>query len=502
MKKFIVLLLCLIFSICTFSACNFDGANDLTDGGNNSGEQNSNYTPEDVVSAINDTCKIIRFGVSTYKTTLINVDVESVYNAFTEKGYTTINAPTIKGQINATKVLAAGNKLVTLYVKNNKVRVTWDICDTTTYSLMFPNEKTNTGFVTMAQIGVDRGSSTDNPAIGMCYVYKLSDGSAVIIDGGLSSNADEIYNTLKKLEIAKNSDGKYRISTWIITHGHSDHYGALETFAKDYKNYSDVAFIMHSLPMVDNAYALNNFDVKGFSDGISSHYPNSIYVVPHAGLRYFIGNITIDMLYTPDMLDVFSNYNDTSLLFSVKCGGKKVLHFGDATEKVATETWFAYERQAFTADVLQITHHGLYTGTNSHTWTNISRIYNSTGAVYALLPLGTRYSPDARNGRWTVLCEWAKKGYQTSFLINNLENNTNCVVSEQADWDKFVEDVKSGVSQYQTCLGYDGKNIIANKYGLTTYLMSTETENMATVFEFTGTDITIVANETLATWFN
>ena len=537
MKKFLSLIMCLMLSVSIFSACNTNSTDTPTNGGNNSGEQvvpdddnngdtsgddetvdtpseflpdqvlpenipNSNYSPEDVVTSINDACTKIRFGINTYQMALTDVSVESVCNAFIEKGYTALNAPTVKGQKNETKVLVAGNNFVTLHAKNNNVRVMWDICDTSTYPLLFPNNKTNTGAITMAQIGVDRGETPDNPSIGMCYVYKLSDGRAVIVDGGLSSNDDEIFNTLKKLDISKNAQGKYLIATWILTHGHADHYGALSTFAINYKNYSDVSFIMHSFPMVDSAYALNDLNVESFFAEINSHYPNSIHVVPHKGLRYFIGNLTIDMLYTPDMLDLFNYYNDTSLIFMAKCAGKKVLHFGDATEKAATETWFNYDRQTFTADVLQITHHGLYTGPNTHNWSNIGKIYTATGATYGLLPMGTHYQPDTRNGRWTLLCDWAKKGRHTSFIINNLESDTNCVVSEQADWDKFVLDVNAGSSPYQTCLGYNGKNIVVNRFGLTTYIMSTETENMATVFNFTNQKITIAINETLSNWFN
>ena len=532
MKKLLSLIMCLILSVSIFSACNPNGEDKPANGGNNSNGQvdngdtspddepidmpseflpdqvlpenipTSDYSPEDVVNSINDACIKTRFGIATYQTTLTNIDVESVYNAFIEKGYTALNAPMVKGQKSETKALASGNNFVTLYKKSNNVRVMWDICDTSTYPLLFPNDKTNTGSITMAQIGVDRGETTDNPSVGMCYVYKLSDGSAVIVDGGLGSNADEIYNTLKKLDIAKNAQGKYRIATWILTHGHDDHYGALEAFANNYKNYSEVSFIMQSFPMVNSAYALNDLDVEEFFSEITSHYPNAVHVVPHKGLRYFIGNLTIDMLYTPDMLGVFNYYNDTSLIFTAKCAGKKVLHFGDATEKASTETWFNYEAETFKADVLQITHHGLYTGPNTHTWTNIGRIYMATGATYGLLPMGTRYQPDERNGRWTLLCDWAKKGRHTSFIINNLESDTNCVVSEQADWDKFIADVNAGVSNYQTCLGYNGKNIVANRFGLTTYIMSTETENMATVFNFTSTKITIAINETLSNWFN
>ena len=131
MKKFLSLILCLILSVSIFSACNPNGEDKPDNGGNNSNGQvtpdddnngdtstddepvdipseflpdqvlpenipTSDYSPEDVVNSINDACIKTRFGINTYQTTLTNIDVESVYNAFIEKGYTALNAPMVK----------------------------------------------------------------------------------------------------------------------------------------------------------------------------------------------------------------------------------------------------------------------------------------------------------------------------------------------------------------------------------------------------------------------
>lgn len=460
-------------------------------------------SPEKIVNKLDPDAAIFQYGYNTWQATVSVEDISLVKEAFVEKGYTLIDAPVIDGALNPPIVLGAGDRIITLQQTETSVRVVWDECDRDVFSLLVPNESTDTGSVTMVQIGTERGSDVDNPMIGMCYVYKLSDGSAVVVDGGTRSNADNLYNTLKTLDIAKDSDDRYVITAWILTHAHQDHYGTLEVFAEKYSEQADVEYFVHSLPVDKNVITEDECHVEAFIEHINDSFPKITHIVPHAGLKYHFGNLTLEMLYTFETLPLIDYSNDTSLIFVADANGGRVLHMGDAGERAAECTWNQYEPTAFKANAFQVSHHGLTTGiSDPHKWDYLEKIYGSTEATIGLLPMGTRYSGDARNGRHNALIEMgAVSGTQTSFLLDNRPTYTNLIANSQAEYDKFIADVEAGISRHETLYGYNGLNMIFSKNGLTTYIMSTETENMATVFDLSDDGIKVVCNELLHKWF-
>jgi hypothetical protein len=202
------------------------------------------------------------------------------------------------------------------------------------------------------------------------------------------------------------------------------------------------------------------------------------------------------------MLSFVDYTNDTSLIFIADVAGARVLYTGDAGNRAAEAVWSMYEKEAFLADALQITHHGLYTaGTGDvHEWTYLRSVYEATEATIGLLPMGTRSPTDERNGRHTVINQWAHWDFQTSFIFNSQATETNMFSNSQEGYERFVSEVSSGTSRYKTLCGYDGRNTIVNAKGLTTYIMSTETENMATVFQLSAQGMRILTNEPLLTW--
>ena len=63
---------------------------------------------------------------------------------------------------------------------------------------------------------------------GMAYIIQLADGSFIIYDGGYSDTPRELCLTLEKLK----GDGDIHIRAWLITHSHDDHYSCFEAFEK------------------------------------------------------------------------------------------------------------------------------------------------------------------------------------------------------------------------------------------------------------------------------
>ena len=462
--------------------------------------------PKPVLLTLVEDVTVLDISSVSKQATLPDRSIDDVKSAFTKEGYIVAATTPAHGSTLNTTVLKSLEHVVTLMQdKNGSVHVLWEKSkDVTTDPLYAPTSAVQ-GEVIMAQIGIAREDKDDNPMIGMCYVYRLADGTALIIDGGVNNQscAKNLYDTLGKLDVAKDEEGKYRITAWIFTHGHSDHMGTFKAFADAYADKTDLTYALFNFPTEDVAPSGSTQDGT-FYNVVRRAYSHAKRVTPHAGLTYFFGNLSVHMLFAPELVYTtvgVDYYNTTSLLFRIEANGQSILHMGDASEASSKAAWTENNSAAFQSTALQITHHGLYTGANgSHTWSYMKKIYLATNASVGLLPMGTRKPGDARNGRHTVLVGWGNAGYQISFVLNTKKSATNSINTDQAFFDTFAADKAAGTAEYETLFGYDGVNTIVNRSGMVTYINATETEPMATVFSLTGEGMTVVTNETLAAW--
>ena len=461
--------------------------------------------PMQVIEALDASAAVVQTGNTTWQAFLKENDLGKVQQAFTDAGYAGVKPTAIPGTAIESVVMYSADHVVTLQKTKDATYAIWQPYCEGALSLLFPNDATNTGEVIVAQIGVEREDEADNPMIGMCYVYKLADGSALIIDGGLNTEScrNNILSTLQALDIAKDQDGRYCVTAWILTHGHSDHRGAIVGFGKNLGDRVSLSYLLYNVPL--GSLSTSTWDSAAFEEKMVKFFPDAQYVAPHAGLQYHFGNLTVQMLYSPEMLyapdQPVEYYNNTSLAFITDCNGARVLHMGDAGELASTTAWELYEAESFKADVLQITHHGLYTGPDSHKWKNLKNIYNASDATLGFLPMGSRKPGDARNGRHTVLVGWGGSNYQVSFVINKRDKHEQSSISQEY-YEQFVADVAAGTAKYPTLLGYDGINTITSDEGLLTYLSSNETTPMVTLISLSAQGAAVTHNQVLYDWFN
>lgn len=424
---------------------------------------------------------------------------DTVIKAFKDEDFKELDYATyVEGTKFETVVLTRTYNTVTLYCNEskNEVRVIWE--SDAKLNCLKTTDQTGQGSLLIAQVGVERSTEKDNPLNGMGYVIKLSNGNAIIIDGGFNTDicAKNIYNTLEKLEIAK-SKNKYVIEAWIITHGHGDHAGAFAKFSTTYSTSATVKNIILSYP----PESLVTDGGKSFSKG---NFSNASMIIPHAGINYYFGNATISMLYTPELVysttSKIAYFNNSSLVFKISVGDSSVMFLGDAGELPATELVSIYPSSVLKSNIFQMTHHGLYTIENSgHTWDNVKKLYDSIDADYAFLPMHEYLEDNSRNGRHTVLITWAAVDHQIAYIMNVSDNHGLDSIS-QSYYTEFTNSVKNGTATKSTLYGYDGINKVVNKNGLVTYLGGNETDPMVTVFELNGKTVTLKENKELHEW--
>lgn len=210
-------------------------------------------------------------------------------------------------------------------------------------------------------MGVYGGGTFQN---GMCMFYLLSDGSFVVFDGGHNSgDAANLYNSLKQVA-EQNGIARIRIAALIVTHFHADHCGFFESFINTYRNIEiDRAVLMDSSTDLGVAASEGSGYAAKAIAAVKNVHPNAKIVRLHTGQLLTLGDMQLEMLYTPADLPAggMTDYNDSSLVMRLTVNGKNILMTGDA----ANATWNLLSKKYGTylkSDYLQVPHHGAYGG--------------------------------------------------------------------------------------------------------------------------------------------
>ncbi|MBQ4140678.1 MAG: MBL fold metallo-hydrolase [Clostridia bacterium] len=215
---------------------------------------------------------------------------------------------------------------------------------------------------------VDSGNNGND--VGMSYIIRTTKGSFIVIDGGWVGIGEgkKIRNILKE----QNTNGSLPvIAAWILTHPHSDHYGAIADVASAYYDEVVLERVIYNymseemLAKSDVAKVLNDstapYNILKKTLSAPKKWGYTQVIKPHAGDLLNIDGVEIDILYTheevaPDISALEYN-NAASLAFKVNLGEKSVLFLGDSTGTNMLAMAKRYGTH-LKSDVLQPTHHG------------------------------------------------------------------------------------------------------------------------------------------------
>lgn len=292
--------------------------------------------------------------------------------------------------------------------------------------IMFPDRAPAAGsteplvsFVGLAYDTKNNGSLYKN---GLSLIWRLSDGSFMIADGGgqNATHAKLVYDELCRLAPDKNN---IRISAWFITHAHIDHAGVFHMFTQSYRDRVKLDRLICNIPT--NAYLQGLTDdstessAVAMSDTIHSDikkWQGLEVIKAHPGHKYYIAGAEIAVYTTADMLYPAleaTTANSTSVVFGVTVDGKKLLVTGDAGADacgVAVAVW----GRALKSDAMTVIHHGLrgattqfYSFVNPETvlWPSALVLFEDTRSrsynAYLLNSLAVKYSYVADNKIYT-----------------------------------------------------------------------------------------------------
>ncbi len=198
---------------------------------------------------------------------------------------------------------------------------------------------------------------------GLCMIYRLSDGTFFIIDGGHNAQecADTIYETLVKL--APDPENIV-ITAWLITHTHNDHVMALFHFADTYADRVTVKQFISNVPSKEVVLSTkaNEKNPGRYLEAVEKL--GAELVEAHPGQIFYLADGVLEILYTWELYPVKASfidnigYNCTSLVFTLTMNGEKILHLGDCGPISSEVLTTAYSKNTLQAGILQVAHHG------------------------------------------------------------------------------------------------------------------------------------------------
>lgn len=175
---------------------------------------------------------------------------------------------------------------------------------------------------------------------GDCCII-ICDGEAMIIDGGISSCSQQIYNYIKSHDITQ-------IKYAVASHPDADHVGGLPA-----------AFRAANVQALLSPVA--EHDEKRFNTLLHTAEEYNVPVmVPKAGDVFQLGGAQITVI---SPVIQFADINDLSLVLRIDYGVTSFIFTGDASSSVERD--LIARQAALDADVLKVSHHGSSTGTSA-----------------------------------------------------------------------------------------------------------------------------------------
>ena len=189
-------------------------------------------------------------------------------------------------------------------------------------------------------------------------LIKAADGTLIVVDGGLGSDKDRLKAAIRELGGT--------VSTWLVTHPHGDHAGALYKLLEEEIN-DRAAGITPDITIQNIYYNMASrewYQANDPSDGaFSIELLNKLEQIDGSRLHYvgrgttiMAGNTKIEVINDRYETD-WNKGNNASICYKVWVNGKSILFLGDMSSE-GGKRLLQYERDNLKADIVQMAHHG------------------------------------------------------------------------------------------------------------------------------------------------
>ncbi len=380
---------------------------------------------------------------STYKS---NLDCEEVilkganeenYGAYIKKleesGFTNYTSNDMNGNLFTTLYNSEYTINVGLYKAYKECRIVLEpYSETTLIGKEEDNKYTAVTTTQLTLIGCEyKDSKGEYPGNGLCMLYRLADGSFVVIDGSFNNSihANNLVSIIREQAKDYATGKNIRIAAWFVTHAHGDHDGLLKG-KYSYFNQFTVERVIACF-MTDEERAISSSVYSGNwstneggsddSDRAAAAGLNADFIVAHVGQKFFFADTVFEILYTVESYGptTVNALNTSSLLVrsttTDPATGKSTIAMvmGDITGPamaVCNKMYGIWMR----SQIVQVAHHG-YT-----TWGNddaMKQAYKFMSPEIVLWPQGSTAFPNYKDkGYNKVLWDGTNPNYQEMFV--------------------------------------------------------------------------------------
>ena len=274
-----------------------------------------------------------------------------------------------------------------------------------------------------ASITLMKGKETGQQ---LCLIVKSSDGHMLVVDGGLKTNAPYLAQYIR-------ANGS-RVDAWLLTHPHVDHCGALAVMLEQRKNggseYSDLSLgdIYYGFASEDYYRAHEQSYripfIEEINSALASYDASKLHYNSPAGTTIQVGNVSVQIMNQVFLSEVDTG-NNSSIVYMITVGGKKLLVLGDTPYELAQELMKSYSADALKADIVQIAHHGQHGGSldfyrmispryalwpsSEEIWDKVSDSYDENQTTYTVALtkhwmdlIGVEKNYIMKDGNWTL----------------------------------------------------------------------------------------------------
>ncbi len=191
----------------------------------------------------------------------------------------------------------------------------------------------------------------ETPSQGNSYVFRMSSGKVVVMDGGVPQEAGYLRGFLGALG--------NKVDTWFVSHPHGDHIGALNEILKKPKGIT-IGKIYHSEFSKD---FYENVE-PGCRELTADFYNNlkkadaEVVDVTEPGLLVEVDDTKFKILDVKDERVRFNPYNNSCMVIRCWDAARSFVFLGDAGREQGDRLLGGPFRQELDCDFLQLAHHG------------------------------------------------------------------------------------------------------------------------------------------------
>ena len=190
-------------------------------------------------------------------------------------------------------------------------------------------------------------------------ILTAEDGTVMVIDGGQRPNTPYLLEQLRRItgqEIPV-------VHAWFLTHAHDDHTDCFFEILEHHADEVEIGKVYFNFPSPQFFTRVPHPDRSAYGTAETFYRLLPLFAdkacVVFGGDTYEIGKMKVEVLFSPNFEIEENVCNNSSIVFKITLGGKRILILGDCGIEAGNQILAHYAgTDMLRAEVCQMAHHG------------------------------------------------------------------------------------------------------------------------------------------------